>query len=62
MRSNVAQFRPPPDLYPFESRWYERDGYRVHYIDEGGGQPLLFLHGNPTFSFVYRDVIRQLRE
>ncbi len=54
-------FDVSPDLYPFTSRWLEIDGLPVHYVDEGEGEPLLFLHGNPTWSFLYRDVIRGLR-
>jgi haloalkane dehalogenase len=52
----------PRDLYPFEERYVEVDGARVHYVDEGDGPPLLLLHGNPTWSFLYRDVIKGLRE
>lgn len=37
------------------------DGHRVHYVDEGDGPLLLMIHGNPTWSFVYRDVITALR-
>jgi haloalkane dehalogenase len=48
-------------LFPFESRFVEIDGHRVHYVDEGSGPTLLFLHGNPTWSFVYREVIESLR-
>jgi haloalkane dehalogenase len=40
----------------------EIDGCRVHYVDEGEGPPLLLLHGNPTWSFLYRDIILGLRE
>jgi haloalkane dehalogenase len=49
-------------LYPFESRYLEIDGARVHYVDEGSGPPLLLLHGNPTWSFLYRDLIKGLRD
>ena len=52
----------PDDLYPFEDRWIDVDGARIHLVDEGDGPPLLFLHGNPTWSFLYRDVIRGLRD
>jgi len=52
----------PQDLYPFESRYADVDGARVHYVDEGTGPPLLLLHGNPTWSFLYRDIIRGLRD
>jgi haloalkane dehalogenase len=51
----------PEDLYPFEDRFADVDGVRVHYVDEGSGPPLLLLHGNPTWSFLYRDVIKGLR-
>jgi haloalkane dehalogenase len=50
------------DLFPFESRFIPVDGHTIHYVDEGSGPTLLFLHGNPTWSFVYRDVIRALRD
>lgn len=49
-------------LYPFASRYAEIDGSRVHYVDEGAGPPLLLLHGNPTWSFLYRDVITGLSD
>ncbi len=52
----------PADLYPFEDHYAEIDGARVHYVDEGSGPPLLLLHGNPTWSFLYRDVIKGLSE
>src|SRR5262249_42237933 len=50
------------ELFPFESRFVEIDGCRVHYIDEGHGPPILFVHGNPTWSFLYRELIVQLEE
>jgi len=37
------------------------DGHRLHFLDEGEWAPLLLLHGNPTWSFLYRDVILRLR-
>jgi haloalkane dehalogenase len=52
----------PEDLYPFESHFADVGGARVHYVDEGDGPPLLLLHGNPTWSFLYRDVIKGLRD
>lgn len=47
-------------LFPFESRSVEIDGNTVHYVDEGNGPVLLLLHGNPTYSFLYRHMIRIL--
>jgi haloalkane dehalogenase len=49
-------------LFPFESRYVDVDGCRIHYVDEGGGAPILMLHGNPTYSFLYRNVIAGLRD
>ena len=54
-------FIPDTGLYPFESRWFDSSVGRVHYVDEGRGRPLLFCHGSPTWSFLYRDVIAALR-
>ncbi len=49
------------ELYPFESRFLDIDGHHIHHIDEGSGPTLLFLHGNPTWSFDYSQVISSLR-
>ena len=55
-------FTPSAELYPFESKWFESAVGRVHYVDEGSGRPILFLHGNPTWSFLYRGIITRLRD
>jgi len=57
-----VDFKPSPALYPFDSRWLESSAGRVHYVDEGRGQPILMCHGNPTWSFLYRNVIRSLSD
>ncbi len=49
------------DLYPFESHWAAIQGLRVHYLDEGQGEPLLLVHGNPTWSFHWRRIVKGLR-
>ena len=49
------------DLYPFESHYLNVPGGRLHYVDEGTGRPIVMLHGNPTWSFYYRDLIKGLR-
>src|SRR4051794_18099483 len=46
------------ELYPFADHW----SGGLHYVDEGDGPPLLMLHGNPTWSFTWRDVIAGLRD
>ena len=48
-------------LYPFESHWLEIDGHRYHYLDEGSGETLLLVHGNPTWSFYWRDLVKAWR-
>ncbi|RLS54069.1 MAG: alpha/beta fold hydrolase [Planctomycetota bacterium] len=40
--------------YPFASHWLDLSGQRYHYVDEGAGSPVLFVHGNPTWSFAWR--------
>jgi len=56
-------YRPPANLYPFESRWLDISGLRMHYLDEGPRDaPLvLMVHGNPTWSFYYRNLVLALR-
>jgi pimeloyl-ACP methyl ester carboxylesterase len=48
-------------LFPFESKWIEVNGERLHYVDEGKGHVILFCHGTPEWSFGYRDLIKSLR-
>lgn len=62
MTSETVPFRPDPNLFPFESRWLDSSVGPVHYIDEGSGSPLLLLHGNPTWSFLYRGIVIRLRD
>jgi haloalkane dehalogenase len=49
-------------LYPFASHWLDLGGHQLHYLDEGQGPVLLLVHGNPTWSFYWREVIRGLRD
>jgi haloalkane dehalogenase len=46
--------------YAFEPRYLEQDGLRMHYLDEGEGDPVLLLHGEPTWAFLYRRMIPPL--
>lgn len=46
--------------YPFESHWAQIDGHTMHYVDEGQGPVLLMVHGNPTWSFAWRHLVKQL--
>jgi len=55
--------RPVPrDLYPFEGRYETVNGHRMHLLDEGEGPPVVMVHGNPTWSFYYRNLVLALRD
>jgi haloalkane dehalogenase len=66
LRVNPTPGRRPPwvddDAFPFESRFIAIDGSTIHYIDEGSGPVLLLYHGNPSWSFLYRQIVLGLRE
>jgi len=49
------------ELYPFQGRFLDRNGIRLHYLDEGQGHPVVMVHGNPTWSFYYRNLVLALR-
>jgi haloalkane dehalogenase len=59
----VSVYRTPEECfrqlpgYAFEPNYLEQDGLRMHYLDEGAGDPVLLLHGEPTWSFLYRKAI-----
>ncbi len=46
--------------YPFAPHHLDVDGLSLHYVDEGQGDPLLMVHGNPSWSFLYRNLIASL--
>lgn len=46
--------------FPYRSRYIEVHGSNIHYIDKGSGEPILFLHGNPTSSYLWRNIIPHL--
>jgi len=62
MKSPTPQFDPSSlgSLYPYESNYLDIDGLKYHYLDQGHGDPLLMLHGNPTWSFYFRALINAL--
>ncbi|HEU4563243.1 MAG TPA: alpha/beta fold hydrolase [Gemmatimonadaceae bacterium] len=47
-------------LYPFASHWFDSADGRMHYVDEGAGTPVVFVHGTPTWSFLWRHLIARL--
>ena len=50
------------DLYPFESNFLDIQGLNLHYIDKGEGRPVIMVHGNPTWSFYFRNLIQELSQ
>ncbi|MGB9443309.1 MAG: alpha/beta fold hydrolase, partial [Desulfobacterales bacterium] len=55
---DISGFR---HLYPFTSHYLDLNGLKYHYLDEGEGDPIVMVHGNPTWSFYYRELIKALR-
>lgn len=47
-------------LYPFDSHYLKINGHDLHYIDQGKGKPVIMVHGNPTWSFYYRNLVKSL--
>jgi haloalkane dehalogenase len=62
----VPRYRTPDERFDaltgwaYAPRYVEQDGLRLHYVDEGAGQPVLLLHGEPTWGFLYRKLIPSL--
>jgi haloalkane dehalogenase len=61
VRTPEESTRGLPD-FPFESSYREVDGLRLAYLDEGEGKPVVFFHGEPTWSFLWRKVIPPVRD
>ena len=59
MERKKAQYdsERPSVAFPFESRFVDVLGLRIHYVEEGRGMPVLFVHGNPTSSYLWRNVL-----
>lgn len=48
--------------YPFRSNYMDINGYQLHYIDEGQGDILLFVHGTPSWSYDFRNIIKEMKQ
>ncbi len=59
MPANSPEWR---ELYPFRSHEIQLGTQRYHFLDEGSGRPLLMVHGNPTWSFYWRNLVVGLRD
>jgi len=49
-------------LYPFASHYMELNGLKYHFLDQGTGDPVVMIHGNPTWSFYFRKLILELSD
>ncbi len=55
-RRKKKTVKPSPD-FPFERRYVSVGGYRIGYVESGEGDPVLFIHGNPTSSYLWRNIL-----
>jgi pimeloyl-ACP methyl ester carboxylesterase len=60
MSRKPIDLSPFRHLYPFDSHFMDISGFKYHYVDEGAGSPVIMVHGNPTWSFYYRQLIQAL--
>ena len=60
MKSKPVDISDLRHLYPFKSHYLDLNGFKYHYLDEGDGEPLVMVHGNPTWSFYFRELINKL--
>lgn len=63
--SALAQKLPPMEIssnFPYESRFVEVLGSRMHYVEKGEGDPILFLHGQPTSSYLWRNIMPHVED
>jgi pimeloyl-ACP methyl ester carboxylesterase len=65
MKLDTATTPVPPrpfvhEEWPYEPRFKRVNGWRMHYIDQGAGDPVVLLHGNPAWGFLYRKFVKPL--
>jgi len=58
----MRQTELPREIYPFKGSYLNLNGLRLHYLDEGKGDPVVMVHGNPTWSIYYREPVKALRD
>ena len=48
--------------FPFAPHYHTSNGFNIHYVDEGNGEPIVMLHGDPTWGYLYRAFIKPLSQ
>lgn len=56
LNCRTGEGAPPSSAYPFQDKYVVIEGHKIHYVEEGHGKPILFVHGNPTWSYIWRNV------
>jgi len=56
----ISSATPIPTEFPFESKFIAVDGSKIHYVEQGSGNPILFLHGMATSNYIWRNIIPAL--
>lgn len=56
------EFSEIEELYPFRSNYFNIKGHKYHYLDEGAGSPIVMVHGNPTWSFFFRNLVKEFSQ
>src|SRR5262252_6960113 len=46
--------------FPFTPHYFDNNGFQMHYVDEGSGEPIVLVHGDPTWGYLYRNFIHAL--
>ena len=62
MPSTMQNISMIDKLFPFQRNYINRNGHQYHYVNEGQGTPVVMVHGNPSWSFYYRNLVSQLSE
>jgi pimeloyl-ACP methyl ester carboxylesterase len=62
MEASEGAQRFAHEQWPYDPKFKQVNGWRMHYVDEGTGDPVVLLHGNPAWGFLYRKFIKPLTE
>jgi cis-3-alkyl-4-acyloxetan-2-one decarboxylase len=61
-KASPVDLRDLKEIYPFKSNYMNLNNFHYHYVDEGAGEPVILVHGNPTWSFYFRELIKGLKD